>query len=67
MTQPMRTSESKMITNQEVFNSMLPCYQQIIERLAAKYSVVDGSYYEGLVNFKTNMVAPKHKWYAYHR
>ena len=61
----MRTSESKMITNQEVFNSMLPCYQQIIERLAAKYSVVDGSYYEGLVNFKTNMVAPKHKWYDY--
>ena len=61
----MRTSESKMILNQEVFNAMLPEYQKIIERLAAKYKVVDGSYYEGLVNFKTNMVAPKHKWYDY--
>ena len=61
----MRTSESKMILNQEAFNTLLPEYQKIIERLAAKYEVVDGSYYEGLVNFKTNMVAPKHKWYDY--
>jgi TRAP-type C4-dicarboxylate transport system substrate-binding protein len=33
-----------MILNQEVFNAMLPEYQKIIERLAAKYKVVDGSY-----------------------
>lgn len=61
----MRTSESKAITNQVLFEAKLPDYQEIIERLASKYRVVDGSFYEGLVNFKTNMIAPKHKWYDY--
>lgn len=61
----MRTSESKMILNKGVFDKMLPQYKNVIERLSAKYKIVDGSYYEGLVNFKTNMVAPKHKWYDY--
>ena len=61
----MRTSESKTIINQELFDVKLPDYQRIIERLVSKYNVVDGSYYEGLVNFKTNLVVPKHKWYDY--
>lgn len=58
--QIMRTSESKTIINQELFDVKLPDYQRIIERLVSKYNVVDGSYYEGLVNFKTNLVVPKH-------
>ena len=45
----MRTSESKTIINQELFDVKLPDYQRIIERLVSKYNVVDGSYYEGLV------------------
>lgn len=57
----MRTSESKTIINRELFDVKLPDYQRIIERLVSKYNVVDGSYYEGLVNFKTNLVVPKHK------
>jgi hypothetical protein len=61
----MRTSESKTIINQELFDVKLPDYQRIIERLVSKYNVVDGSYYEGLVNFKANLVVPKHKWYDY--
>lgn len=61
----MRMSESKMILNQDVFNTVLPEYQKIIERITAKHKVVNGCYYEGLVNFKANMVAPKHKWYDY--
>lgn len=56
----MRTSESKTIINQELFGVKLPDYQRIIERLVSKYNVVDGSYYEGLVNFKANLVVPKH-------
>lgn len=55
----MRTSESKTIINQELFDVKLPDYQRIIERLVSKYNVVDGSYYEGLVNFKANLVVPK--------
>ena len=38
----MRTSESKAITNQVLFEAKLPDYQEIIERLASKYHVVDG-------------------------
>lgn len=61
----MRASKSKIIINQEVFDAILPEYHKIINRLTAKYKIVDGSYYEGLVNFKSNMVMPKHKWYDY--
>ncbi len=61
----MRTSESKIIINQELFDNRLSGYQQIIDRLIAKYPIADGSYYEELVNFKTNMMLPKHRWYDY--
>lgn len=61
----MRTSESKTIINQESFESNFPAYTNILDNLISEYPVTDGSYYEGLVNFKTNMDMPKHRWYEY--
>ena len=61
----MRESESKQIVNQEMFEATLSGYQHIINRLTSKYTVVDGSQFENLVNFKTNLTLRKHKWYDY--
>ncbi len=61
----MRTSNKKIIQEEEKFDYLYPKYLSIIDRLNNEYPVIDGSNFENLVNFKTNKTSPKHGWYNY--
>ena len=61
----MRTSNKKIIREEEKFDYLYPKYLSILDRLNNEYPVIDGSNFENLVNFKTNKTSPKHGWYNY--
>jgi len=61
----MRTSNSKIITNQSQFDILFPKYKSILDDLTLKYDISDGNIFEELVNFKKNKITPKHNWYDY--
>lgn len=61
----MRTSNNKIIRDEELFNRLFPQYQCIIDALSDKYQSFESSEYENLVNFQSNLSSPKHGWYDY--
>lgn len=61
----MRTSNQKIINDEQLFHRLFPDYQRIIKRLAESYTSNDGGEYGSLVNFQTNLSSPKHGWYDY--
>ena len=61
----MRTSNQKIINNENLFHVLFPVYQGIIKRLSERYPSNDGVEYGSLVNFQTNLSSPKHGWYDY--
>lgn len=61
----MRTSNQKIINNEDLFHSLFPSYQGIIKRLVGAYGTADAGEFGNLVNFQTNLSSPKHGWYDY--
>lgn len=61
----MRTSNEKIIIDQEKFDEVINKYREVIGRLVNDYPVTNGDKYARLVNFKCNLSAPKHSWYDY--
>jgi len=61
----MRTSNQKVINDQEKFSVLYPDYLRILNKLIENYPISDGCRFEELVNFKTNKLSPKHGWYIY--
>ena len=61
----MRTSNQKIIKDQEKFDSLFPKYKTLLDDLIYRYKVSDGSIFESLVNFRTNKTKPKHNWFDY--
>lgn len=61
----MRTSNQKVINDQNKFDNLYPGYLKVLNALISAYPVCDGSHFEDLVNFKTNILSPKHGWYIY--
>ncbi|MBT3323644.1 hypothetical protein HOG31_02305 [archaeon] len=60
-----RTSETKLVINEELHQSVLPKYLDVLKRLKAKFEVVQDSEFSNLVNFKTNKTQPIHNWFDY--
>ena len=61
----MRTSNQKIINNEDLFHSLFPGYQSIIKRLSEAYGTANAGEFGNLVNFQTNLSSPKHGWYDY--
>ena len=61
----MRTSNQKTVKEQGKFKALYPQYKALLDILIDNFKVSDGSYFEQLVNFKTNKTIPKHRWYDY--
>jgi len=60
-----RTSDQLEIIDLDKYKKLSPLYLDIIDSLILKYKTVDYSYYQDLVNFKTNRKSPRHSWFEY--
>ncbi len=60
-----RTSNSKIIYDQDKYKALLPKYVDVLDKLISKYPAVDGSTLGNLVNFQENKDLAKHRWLDY--
>jgi len=60
-----RISESKLISDQNRYDEILPSYLSIIKKLEQKYKTNNQPFFASLVNFHSNLDAPKHNWFEY--